>query len=88
MKSVEAIRQIQSELKSKGVKYCLGAYVDIHGVPKGKVVPIDHLQHMAHGSELYTGYALDGLGQHGGQLLLSALGLVGGRGDGQPGDRD
>ena len=41
----------------------MGAYVDIHGIPKGKVVPIDHLLHMAHGSELYTGYALDGLGQ-------------------------
>ena len=62
-KSSEEIKQIQAELKSKGVKYCIGAYVDIHGVPKGKVVPIDHLEHMAHGSELYTGYALDGLGQ-------------------------
>ncbi|MBT8133159.1 MAG: type III glutamate--ammonia ligase, partial [Gammaproteobacteria bacterium] len=63
MKSTEEIKKIQAELKAKGVKYCLGAYVDIHGVPKGKVVPIDHLEHMAHGSELYTGYALDGLGQ-------------------------
>ena len=26
-------------------------------------MPIDHLEHMAHGSELFTGYALDGLGQ-------------------------
>jgi glutamine synthetase len=37
--------------------------VDLHGVPKGKFVPIDHFVHFAHGSELYTGYALDGLGQ-------------------------
>lgn len=57
------VGRIQSELKSKGVKYCMGAYVDIHGIPKGKVVPIDHLPQMAAGSELYTGYALDGLGQ-------------------------
>jgi len=63
MKTAAEIQQIQSELKAKGVKYCLGAYVDIHGVPKGKVVPIDHLPQMAKGSELYTGYALDGLGQ-------------------------
>ncbi len=63
MKSAEEIRRIQQELKSRGVKYCLGAYVDIHGIPKGKFVPIDHLAHMAQGSELYTGYALDGLGQ-------------------------
>jgi glutamine synthetase len=57
------IKQVREELRAKGVKYCIGAYVDIHGVPKGKVVPLDHLEHMAHGSELYTGYALDGLGQ-------------------------
>jgi glutamine synthetase len=62
-KSSEEIRQIQQTLKEQGVKYCMGTYVDIHGVPKGKVVPIDHLEHMAQGSELYTGYALDGLGQ-------------------------
>ncbi len=62
-KSDEEILVVQKELKDKGVRYCMGAYVDIHGVPKGKVVPIDHLLHMAHGSELYTGYALDGLGQ-------------------------
>ena len=54
---------IRDSLKARGVKYCIGAYVDIHGVPKGKVAPIDHFLHFAHGSELYTGYALDGLGQ-------------------------
>lgn len=63
MTSTEDIKKIQADLRAKGVKYCIGAYVDIHGVPKGKVVPIDHLEHMAHGSERYTGYALDGLGQ-------------------------
>ncbi|MAB12366.1 type III glutamate--ammonia ligase [Parvibaculum sp.] len=63
MMTDEEITTIQKDLRAKGVKYCIGAYVDIHGVPKGKVVPIDHLHHMAHGSERYTGYALDGLGQ-------------------------
>jgi glutamine synthetase len=63
MVASEKIRSIQESLTEKGVKYCIGAYVDIHGVPKGKVVPIAHLEHMAHGSERYTGYALDGLGQ-------------------------
>lgn len=62
-KSDEEIKAIQQDLKKKGIRYCIGAYVDIHGIPKGKVVPIEHLLHMAHGSELYTGYALDGLGQ-------------------------
>ncbi|GHC57239.1 type III glutamate--ammonia ligase [Roseibacillus persicicus] len=63
MKTDEEILAIQADLKARGVKYCVGAYVDIHGVQKGKFVPIDHFLHFAHGSELYTGYALDGLGQ-------------------------
>ena len=63
MNSANDIQVIQQELRAKGVKYCLGTYVDIHGIPKGKFVPIDHLPHMMAGSELYTGYALDGLGQ-------------------------
>jgi glutamine synthetase len=54
---------LMTDLKARGVKYCMGAYVDIHGRQKGKVVPIDHLHHMAAGSELYTGYAVDGMGQ-------------------------
>lgn len=63
MKTEAEILKIRDELKARGVKYCIGAYVDIHGVPKGKVVPIDHFLDFANGSELYTGYALDGLGQ-------------------------
>lgn len=63
MKTKEQIAAIQKDLEAKGVKYCIGAYVDIHGVPKAKVVPIGHLEQMAGGSERYTGYALDGLGQ-------------------------
>lgn len=55
--------ELQDQLRAQGVRYALGAYVDIHGVPKAKCVPIDHLPHMMEGSELFTGYALDGLGQ-------------------------
>lgn len=62
-RSAADIEAIGKGLKKQGVKYAMGAYVDIHGIPKGKVVPIDHLPQMAAGSELYTGYALDGLGQ-------------------------
>lgn len=57
------VRAVQDELRGKGVKYVIGAYVDIHGAQKAKVVPLDHLSQMAAGSERYTGYALDGLGQ-------------------------
>jgi len=63
MKPVEDLRRLQKDLEAQGVKYCIGAYVDIHGVPKAKVVPIHHMLHMAEGSERYTGYAVDGLGQ-------------------------
>ncbi|MEO0511137.1 MAG: type III glutamate--ammonia ligase [Verrucomicrobiota bacterium] len=59
----EQVAAIQADLESAGVKYCVGNYVDIHGVPKGKVVPLSHFPEFARGSELYTGYALDGLGQ-------------------------
>jgi len=62
-KSQQQIAEIAEQLKQQGVEYCMGAYVDIHGVPKGKVVPIGHFSQMAAGSERYTGYALDGLGQ-------------------------
>ncbi|WP_297838264.1 type III glutamate--ammonia ligase [Pseudomonas sp.] len=63
MKTAQEVAELEKSLREKGVEYCIGAYVDIHGIPKGKVVPIGHLRQMAAGSERYTGYALDGLGQ-------------------------
>jgi glutamine synthetase len=63
MYTKEKIFEIEQNLRDRGIKYCIGAYVDIHGAPKAKVVPLSQLSHMAHGSERYTGYALDGLGQ-------------------------
>ena len=49
MVSEAKIKEVRERLRGLGVKYCIGAYVDIHGVPKAKVVPLDHLGHMAHG---------------------------------------
>ncbi len=57
------VAALQATLAAEGVKYCLAAYVDVHGVTKGKAVPLSHLGRMSRGSELYTGAALDGLGQ-------------------------
>lgn len=57
------VADLQNYLSKQGVRYAMGCYVDIHGVPKAKCVPITHLDHMMEGSELFTGYALDGLGQ-------------------------
>ncbi len=54
---------LRDDLKRRGVRYCLAAYTDVHGVGKAKAVPIDHFTGMVRGSELFTGAALDGLGQ-------------------------
>jgi len=67
------IAALESELRAQGVKYCVGAYVDIHGVPKGKFVPLSHFHSFAKGSELYTGYALDGLGQRPNEDEIASL---------------
>lgn len=56
---------LRDQLDERGVKYLFGAYVDIHGVPKSKAVPIGHLEQMAAGSELYTVGALEGMGELG-----------------------
>ena len=53
----------REELREQGVRLCLAAYVDVHGIAKAKAVPIDHFTDMMRGSELFTGAALDGLGQ-------------------------
>ena len=58
-----SIAEIEQKLRKKGVQFCLAPYVDVHGIPKAKSVPIDHFQRMMRGSELFTGAALDGLGQ-------------------------
>jgi glutamine synthetase len=53
---------LRARLREQGVRYLFGAYVDAHGVPKSKCVPVEHLESMAEGSELYTVGALEGMG--------------------------
>jgi len=55
---------LKQSLQAKGVKYALAGYVDLHGIIKGKFVPLDHLGRMMKGSELFTGAALDGVPQN------------------------
>lgn len=57
--------KLVEELAITGVKYVFGYYVDIHGVPKSKCVPLASLPSMAKGSELYTVGALEGMGELG-----------------------
>jgi glutamine synthetase len=55
--------ELATSLRSGRVKYLMPSYVDMHGVSKGKVVPIAHFDRMMGGSELCTGAALDGVPQ-------------------------
>ncbi len=59
----EPTKALASKLEDQGVKFMFASYVDLHGVPKGKVVPISHLVRMMSGSELCTGAALEGIPQ-------------------------
>jgi glutamine synthetase len=61
----EPIEVVRERLVGEGVKYVFGAYVDTHGVPKSKCVPVEYLESMAAGSELYTVGALEGMGELG-----------------------
>jgi glutamine synthetase len=54
---------VQTELAGAGVRYAAISFVDVHGKPKAKVVPVDHLSRAASGSELFTGAALDAVPQ-------------------------
>ncbi|MEM6518762.1 MAG: type III glutamate--ammonia ligase [Cyanobacteria bacterium P01_C01_bin.70] len=54
---------LQISLQEQGVKYAMASFVDIHGMCKGKVVPLSHFDRMMQGSELFTGAALDGVPQ-------------------------
>ncbi|MBE9178201.1 type III glutamate--ammonia ligase [Oculatella sp. LEGE 06141] len=57
------LQTLKDTLADQGVKYALASFVDIHGMCKAKAVPIAHLGQMMHGSELFTGAALDGVPQ-------------------------
>ena len=59
----KAADALAGRLREEGVKYCLASYVDLHGIPKCKAVPIAHLDRMLGGSEMFTGAALDGVPQ-------------------------
>ncbi|HEX7450919.1 MAG TPA: hypothetical protein VF294_01460, partial [Polyangiaceae bacterium] len=58
---------VKSRLQHAGVKSCLATFVDIHGIPKSKLTPIDSFEHLCDGSELYTVGAVEGLGLAGPQ---------------------
>ena len=56
-------RAVADDLAAKGVKYAAISFVDMHGKPKSKMVPLNHLDQASRGSEMFTGAALDGVPQ-------------------------
>lgn len=59
---INRINLVKTELKEQGVQYAIGSYVDVHGVMKAKVVPIEFFDSMVGGSELYTVGGMEGMG--------------------------
>ncbi len=54
---------LRQALLDQGVKYCLASFVDTHGIPNCKTVPIIHFTKMLNASEMFTGAALEGVPQ-------------------------
>lgn len=58
-----AALDVAERLAAAGVRYAAISFVDMHGKPKAKMVPLNHLEQAALGSEMFTGAALDGVPQ-------------------------
>jgi glutamine synthetase len=57
------VTEVAERLAASGVKYAAISFVDMHGKPKSKMVPLGHLDQASRGSEMFTGAALDGVPQ-------------------------
>jgi glutamine synthetase len=61
------VAAVRDQLVKAGVTGCMATFVDVYGVPKAKLTPIDAFEHMCDGSELYTVGACEGMGLAGPQ---------------------
>jgi glutamine synthetase len=61
------VAALRARLLDAGVKTCMATFVDVYGVPKAKLTPIESFEHMCDGSELYTVGACEGMGLAGPQ---------------------
>ncbi len=64
LKKTEDLQALREDLKARGVEYLMASFADMHGVSKTKMVPLNHLDQVIAGSELFTGAALDGVPQN------------------------
>jgi glutamine synthetase len=58
----DQVASLKNKLLAEGVQYCFASYVDVHGIPKAKCVPMSKFEEMCEGSELYTVGAVEGMG--------------------------
>jgi glutamine synthetase len=56
------IASVKQHLLDAGVEYCFATYIDVHGIPKAKTVPMAYFEKMCKGSELFTVGAMEGMG--------------------------
>ena len=54
---------LHNAIERDSIRYLIPSYVDLHGIPKTKIVPVAFLEKMLKGSECFTGAALDGVPQ-------------------------
>jgi len=67
------MQTLPESLTTRGVRFALASYVDIHGRMKAKCVPVAHVPAMMGGSELFTGAALDGVPQDVSDMEVAAM---------------
>ncbi|KQT50417.1 glutamine synthetase [Methylobacterium sp. Leaf456] len=58
----DGLRALHDELHASGVRTLVAAFVDLHGLPKGKLVPLERLSEWAAGAERHTAYSMEGFG--------------------------
>lgn len=56
------LRALQDELRGRGIRTLVAAFVDLHGLPKGKLVPLERLPEWAAGAERHTAFSMEGFG--------------------------
>jgi glutamine synthetase len=61
------VQALKARLVEAGVKSCAATFVDVYGIPKAKLTPIESFEHLCDGSELYTVGACEGMGLAGPQ---------------------
>jgi hypothetical protein len=61
--TMEDLTALRDRLRQRGVRYLFGAYVDLHGVPKSKCVPVEYLTSMASGVRALHGRRAGGHGR-------------------------